>query len=59
MVAIGAPLTLGCRWALVGSAVALGTLAVRIGVEEAALRRSYPEYPQYAARTKRILPYLF
>jgi protein-S-isoprenylcysteine O-methyltransferase Ste14 len=59
MIAIGAPLTLGCRWVFVVSAVALGTLAIRVGVEEAALRRSYPEYAQYAARAKRIVPYLF
>jgi protein-S-isoprenylcysteine O-methyltransferase Ste14 len=59
LIAIGAPLALGCRWALLGSAVALTTLVVRIGLEDAALRRSYPEYPAYAARTKRILPYLF
>jgi protein-S-isoprenylcysteine O-methyltransferase Ste14 len=59
MIAVGAPLTLGCRWALVVSALALVVLAVRVGMEEAALKRTYPEYAQYAARAKRILPYLF
>jgi protein-S-isoprenylcysteine O-methyltransferase Ste14 len=59
MIALGAPLVLGCRWALGVSALALVVLAVRVGMEETALRRTYPEYAQYAARAKRILPYLF
>jgi protein-S-isoprenylcysteine O-methyltransferase Ste14 len=59
MIAIGAPLTLGCRWVLVVSALALVVLAIRVGMEEAALRCTYPEYAHYAARAKRILPYLF
>jgi protein-S-isoprenylcysteine O-methyltransferase Ste14 len=59
MIAIGAPLTLGCRWALALSALAMVVLAIRVGMEEAALKRTYPEYAQYAARAKRILPYLF
>lgn len=59
MIALGAPLTLGCRRALVVSAFALVVLAIRVAREEAALRRTYPEYTQYAARAKRILPFLF
>ncbi|HWP64738.1 MAG TPA: isoprenylcysteine carboxylmethyltransferase family protein [Candidatus Limnocylindria bacterium] len=59
MIAIGAPLVLGCRWTLVLSALAVVVLAVRIVVEEAALRRTYPEYAQYATRAKRIVPFLF
>jgi protein-S-isoprenylcysteine O-methyltransferase Ste14 len=59
MIAVGAPLTLGCRWALIGSAIAVLVLAARVGMEEAALSRTYPEYAQYVVRAKRILPYLF
>lgn len=59
MIALGAPLTLGCRWALMVSALAVLVLAVRVGMEETALRRTYPEYVLYAVRAKRILPYLF
>jgi len=58
-IAVGAPLTLGCRYALVVSAVALVVLALRIRLEEAALRRTYPEYTHYAAHAKRILPFVF
>ena len=59
MIAVGAPLTLGCRWALAVSALAVLVLVIRAGMEEAALKRTYPEYAQYAARAKRIVPYLF
>lgn len=59
MIAVGAPLTLGCRWALAVSALAVLVLAVRVAMEEAALKRTYPEYAEYAARAKRIVPYLF
>ena len=59
MIAVGAPLTLGCRWTLWLSAVAVFVLAVRAAVEESALKRTYPEYAQYAVRAKRIVPYLF
>lgn len=59
MIAVGAPLTLGVRWALAASTVALIVLAVRVRLEEAALRRRYAEYPRYAEGTKRFVPYLF
>src|SRR5262245_13606485 len=59
LVAVGAPLTLGSRgvvWLAVGT---LLVLAVRVLREEEALARTYPEYVRYAARTKRIVPFLF
>ena len=59
MIAVGAPLTLGCRWALAVSVLAVLVLAIRVAMEEAALKRTYPEYAQYATRAKRIVPYLF
>jgi protein-S-isoprenylcysteine O-methyltransferase Ste14 len=58
-IAVGAPLVLGARYALAVSAVALVTLVVRVRLEEAALRRTYPEYAQYAAHAKRIVPFVF
>jgi protein-S-isoprenylcysteine O-methyltransferase Ste14 len=33
--------------------------AVRIVLEERLLRQQYPEYVEYARRTKRIVPYVF
>jgi protein-S-isoprenylcysteine O-methyltransferase Ste14 len=59
MIAVGAPLTLGVRWALAASAVALIVLVMRVRLEEAALRRRYAEYPRYVEGTKRFVPYLF
>jgi len=43
--------------------VALATLAtvmvaVRIAAEERLLLKRYPEYAEYAARTKRVLPFV-
>jgi protein-S-isoprenylcysteine O-methyltransferase Ste14 len=59
MIALGAPLTLGSRhvvWLAVPAAL---VLLVRILREEEALARTFPEYPRYAARTKRIFPFLY
>jgi protein-S-isoprenylcysteine O-methyltransferase Ste14 len=58
-IAAGAPLTLGARWALALSAVALVVLVLRVRLEEAALRRTYPDYMHYAAHAKRIVPFVF
>jgi protein-S-isoprenylcysteine O-methyltransferase Ste14 len=58
-IAVGAPLTLGCRWTLVVSAVALIVLAIRVVLEEGALARTFPEYSLYAAKSKRFVPFLF
>jgi protein-S-isoprenylcysteine O-methyltransferase Ste14 len=47
------------RWsALLALAVLAGALA-RIVAEERFLRIRYPEYAEYAARTKRMVPYVF
>ena len=59
MIAVGAPLTLGCRHTLAITAVTLVVLAVRIYREEEALARTFPDYPRYAAATKRLLPFVF
>lgn len=58
-IAVGAPLTLGCRWTLVVSAAALVVLAIRVVLEEGALARTFPEYSLYAAKSKRFVPFLF
>jgi protein-S-isoprenylcysteine O-methyltransferase Ste14 len=39
--------------------LATAMTAVRIHAEEELLRTTFPEYAAYAARTKRIVPYLF
>jgi len=38
--------------------VASGGIAVRIGTEERLVAVRYPEYAAYAARTKRVIPFL-
>ena len=38
--------------------VATAAVAVRIGSEEALVLEQYPEYAEYARRTKRIVPFL-
>lgn len=43
---------------LAGGLVALG-LGVRMVLEERLVRVSYPEYAEYAARTKRVVPFVF
>ena len=59
MIALGAPLTLGCRWVLPLTFGALAILAVRIVREEQALARTFPDYARYAATTKRLLPFVY
>jgi protein-S-isoprenylcysteine O-methyltransferase Ste14 len=59
LIAVGAPLTLGCRWVLAPAAAAVAVLVARASVEEAALARAFPEYRHYAARTKRLLPFVY
>jgi protein-S-isoprenylcysteine O-methyltransferase Ste14 len=44
--------------AAAGAALVTVGLALRIVMEERLLRRAYPEYEQYAVRTRRIVPYL-
>lgn len=59
LIAVGAPLTLGCRVTPWLALPAIVVLAMRIAHEESALARTYPEYPHYAAQAKRIFPFLF
>jgi len=59
MIAVGAPLTLGCRWVLPLTVGAIVILAVRIVREEQALARTFPDYARYAATTKRLLPFVY
>jgi protein-S-isoprenylcysteine O-methyltransferase Ste14 len=59
LIAIGAPLTLGSRGVLWLSFAAVAVLLVRILCEEEALARTFPEYSRYAARTKRVFPFLY
>jgi protein-S-isoprenylcysteine O-methyltransferase Ste14 len=40
------------------AALATAMLAVRIVTEERLLLRRYPEYASYAAKTKRVVPFL-
>ena len=40
------------------AAVASGAVAVRIACEERLVIERYPEYREYAARTKRVLPFV-
>jgi protein-S-isoprenylcysteine O-methyltransferase Ste14 len=39
--------------------VATAAVAVRIGAEERLVLEVYPEYGEYAMRTKRIIPFIF
>jgi protein-S-isoprenylcysteine O-methyltransferase Ste14 len=59
MIALGAPMMLGCRWSLPVAAAALAVLALRIRREEIALAHAFPDYARYAAQTKRLLPFVF
>lgn len=58
-IALGAPLTLGSRWVVWLAAPALLILVVRVVLEDAALARTYPEHARWAARTKRLVPFVF
>lgn len=59
LIALGAPLSLGARWILVLTVLDLAVLALRTAHEDDALARTFPEYARYAARTKRLLPYIY
>jgi protein-S-isoprenylcysteine O-methyltransferase Ste14 len=59
LIALGAPATLGCRFAFAMSFAAAVVLFVRVAMEENALSRAYAEYPSYRARSKRLLPFVF
>jgi protein-S-isoprenylcysteine O-methyltransferase Ste14 len=59
LIAVGAPLTLGSRYVIVLALPTVIVLIVRILREDEALARTFPEYARYAARTKRILPFVY
>jgi protein-S-isoprenylcysteine O-methyltransferase Ste14 len=59
LIALGAPLTLGARWALGVTAAALAVLVLRITREEEALAGTFPEYVRYATTTKRLVPFVY
>jgi protein-S-isoprenylcysteine O-methyltransferase Ste14 len=59
LIALGAPLTLGCRYVTFVAVPTLIVLALRVLREEDALARTFPEYARYAARTKRLVPFLY
>jgi len=50
------------NWSLLNALLGLiitGTLLVRILSEEKLLREHYPEYANYARKTKRVIPFVF
>jgi len=59
LIAVGAPLTLGSRWVVWLALPAVAILVVRAGLEDAALARTFPEHAQWAARAKRVVPFIF
>jgi protein-S-isoprenylcysteine O-methyltransferase Ste14 len=59
LIAVGAPLTLGCRWVVWLALPALVVLGLRMASEEAALARTFPGYGGWAARAKRLIPFVF
>jgi protein-S-isoprenylcysteine O-methyltransferase Ste14 len=59
LIAVGAPLTLGSRGVGWLAVPALLVLALRVRCEDEALARTFPEFPGYAARTRRIVPFLY
>jgi protein-S-isoprenylcysteine O-methyltransferase Ste14 len=59
LIALGAPLMLGARWAFLVVVPASIVLFVRLGHEEAALRDRFPSYAEYATHTKRLVPFLW
>jgi len=59
LIALGAPLSLGARWVLGLTLLDVAVLVLRMIREDDALARTFPEYARYAARTKRLLPYIY
>jgi len=58
-IATGAPLTLGARVSLLLALAFAAVVVYRMAVEERALRARIPEYAAYAARTYRLIPYVY
>jgi protein-S-isoprenylcysteine O-methyltransferase Ste14 len=59
LIAVGAPLTLGSRRVVWLALPAVAILVVRARLEDAALARTFPEHPRWAARAKRVVPFIF
>jgi protein-S-isoprenylcysteine O-methyltransferase Ste14 len=59
LIAVGAPLTLGCRWVTWLAVPAIVVLVVRMRLEDAALARRFPQHAEYAASAKRIVPFVY
>jgi len=59
LIAVGAPLTLGSRHLVWLALPALVVLLVRTVREDEALSRTFPEFSYYAARTRRLIPFLY
>jgi protein-S-isoprenylcysteine O-methyltransferase Ste14 len=59
LIAIGAPLTLGCRWVTWLALPAVVILVLRAGLEDEALARTFPEHARWAAHAKRLIPFVF
>jgi protein-S-isoprenylcysteine O-methyltransferase Ste14 len=57
--ALGAPLALGARATLILAAAFASIIVRRIGLEERLLRERVPGYTAYAARTYRLIPYVY
>ena len=52
-------MTLGCRWVIWLALPAMAVLALRAGLEDEALARTYPEHARWAAHAKRLIPFVF
>ena len=59
LAAAGYALVVGSPLALAGAAILLGFFRLKSGREEAWLREHYPAYQAYAARTKRMIPWVY
>jgi protein-S-isoprenylcysteine O-methyltransferase Ste14 len=57
--AFGIPLLLDARWTLLVSVLFALVVLRRIGIEEHALAARLPTYPEYAARTFRLIPHVY
>ena len=55
----GLPLLVGVPWALIAVVVLIALVVQRIGLEEQLLARAYPEYADFAATRKRLVPGLW
>lgn len=56
---IGTALAIGTARGFIGAGLILLGFLVKIGVEEARMRETFPEYADYCRRTARLIPGLF